>query len=188
MTGVVSLRPVTSADLDLFEIAFATEEGTGPYQWFGFTAALRTRRRFAEDGLLGPDGGVLTVVADGRVVGRVEWFKSTWGRPDTSFCWTVAIGLVPQARGRGLGTEAQRLLVRYLFEHTRVERVQAWTDPRNTAEQRALEKAGFTREGVLRHAQWRGGRWHDQVLYSALRGDAPLRDPSAPDEEETWTD
>ncbi|MFF4102605.1 GNAT family N-acetyltransferase [Streptomyces sp. NPDC001903] len=49
--------------------------------------------------------------------------------------------------------------------------MQAWTDVRNLAEQRALEKAGFTREGVLRGAQWRGGRWHDQVLFSILRGD-----------------
>jgi len=34
---------------------------------------------------------------------------------------------------------------------------------------RALEKAGFEREGVLRQAQWRAGHWHDQVLYSTLR-------------------
>jgi RimJ/RimL family protein N-acetyltransferase len=38
-------------------------------------------------------------------------------------------------------------------------------------EQRALEKAGFTREGVLRQAQWRSGGWHDQVMYSKLRGE-----------------
>ncbi|WP_331742434.1 GNAT family protein [Streptomyces sp. NBC_01006] len=169
-TGGVSLRPVTAEDLDLFETAFAGEDGTGPFQWFGFTAS-RLRRRHAEDGLLGPDGGMLSVLAGRDTVGRVEWFKSTWGRMDTSFCWTLGIGLVPGARGRGFGTQAQRQLARYLFEHTRVERVQAWTDVRNLAEQRALEKAGFTREGVLRGAQWRGGRWHDQVLFSILRGD-----------------
>ena len=37
--------------------------------------------------------------------------------------------------------------------------------------QRALEKAGFTREGVLRKAQWRNGDWHDLVVYSKLRGE-----------------
>ena len=41
----------------------------------------------------------------------------------------------------------------------------------NLAEQRALERAGFTREGVLRHAQFRGGGFHDLVIYSRLRGD-----------------
>ncbi|WP_220447863.1 GNAT family N-acetyltransferase [Nonomuraea diastatica] len=39
------------------------------------------------------------------------------------------------------------------------------------AEQRALEKAGFTREGVLRGSGFRAGRWHDSVLYSMIRAD-----------------
>jgi RimJ/RimL family protein N-acetyltransferase len=84
---------------------------------------------------------------------------------------------VPASRGRGIGTHAQRLLADYLFDHTRAERLQAWTDHGNQAEQRALEKAGFVQEGVLRSAQWRGGRWHDQVLYSMLRDDRPGGDP-----------
>ncbi|MEU0600914.1 GNAT family protein [Streptomyces sp. NPDC006393] len=174
MTSEVSLRPVTPGDLDLFEREFATEDGTGPFQWFGFTPTHRLRARHAEDGLLGPDGGMLTVTAAGAAVGRVEWFASAWGRPGTSSCWTMAVGLFPAARGRGTGTAAQRHLVRYLFAHTRAERVQAFTDHANLAEQRALEKAGFTREGTLRSAQWRAGRWHDQVLYSVLRADTPL--------------
>lgn len=41
----------------------------------------------------------------------------------------------------------------------------------NLPEQRALDKAGFTREGVLRGAQWRLGSWHDMVLFSRLRAD-----------------
>ena len=43
----------------------------------------------------------------------------------------------------------------------------------NLAEQRALERAGFTREGGLRHAQFRDGEFRDLVLYSRLRGDRP---------------
>jgi hypothetical protein len=45
------------------------------------------------------------------------------------------------------------------------------TDVENIAEQRSLEKAGFTREGILRHAQWRAGAHHDLVSYSMLRED-----------------
>jgi hypothetical protein len=41
----------------------------------------------------------------------------------------------------------------------------------NDPEQRALERAGVTREGVLRHAQWRAGGWRDICLYSKLRGE-----------------
>ncbi len=41
----------------------------------------------------------------------------------------------------------------------------------NVAEQKALEKAGYTREGVLRGTQFRRGHWHDLVQYSRLRND-----------------
>jgi RimJ/RimL family protein N-acetyltransferase len=61
------------------------------------------------------------------------------------------------------------LLARYLFANTTVNRIDANTDVTNIAEQRALEKAGFTREGVLRGAQFRDGSFHDMVLYSILR-------------------
>ncbi|MEV4556200.1 GNAT family protein [Kitasatospora sp. NPDC049285] len=169
MPDEITLRPVTADDLDLFEREFSRPEGVGPYQWFGYRAPSGLRRGFAENGLLGPDGGVLSVADAGRTVGRVKWFPGSWGRPDTSACWTLAIGLVPAAQGRGIGTRAQRLLAEYLFDHTRAERLQAWTDCANLAEQRALEKAGFVQEGVLRSAQWRGGRWHDQVIFSMLR-------------------
>lgn len=39
--------------------------------------------------------------------------------------------------------------------------MQAGTELDNTAEQRALEKTGFTREWVLRGYAFRGGRWRD---------------------------
>ena len=66
---------------------------------------------------------------------------------------------------------AQRLLVRYLFAHTTAHRIEASTEADNLAEQRALEKAGFTREGICRAAGWRDGAWRDGVIYSILRTD-----------------
>ena len=51
--------------------------------------------------------------------------------------------------------------------------VQAWTDVVDLAEQRALEKARFVREGVLRSAVWRGGQGKDSVIYSMLRAEWP---------------
>ena len=79
-------------------------------------------------------------------------------------------------RGLGYGTEAQRLLADYLFVNTEVNRVEASTDVQNFAEQRALEKAGFTRDGVLRGAQYRAGGWHDLAVYSILRPAKPSPD------------
>jgi aminoglycoside 6'-N-acetyltransferase len=63
------------------------------------------------------------------------------------------------------------MLADYLFETTRAERVEASTDVENIAERRALERAGFSFEGLLRRAQFRGGTWRDLALYSLVRGE-----------------
>lgn len=80
--------------------------------------------------------------------------------------------LLPSERGRGCGTEAQRLLAAHLFVTIDVQRVQAGTGVENMAEQRALEKAGFVREDVLRSAQFRGATYHDMVSHSRIRTDS----------------
>ena len=56
----------------------------------------------------------------------------------------------------------------------RANRIEATGEITNVAEQRALEKAGFTREGVLRGSTFRHGQWHEQVLYSVLRDEIKL--------------
>lgn len=167
----VRLRPVIESDLDLFENDLASRAGAGEFQWFGHTSMHGVRRAFAESGLLGPRGGTLTIVADDVPVGRVEWFEARYGRPETSTCWTIAIGVLPEKCGRGIGTAAQIALANYLFAHTRVERIQAFTDIRNIAERTALARAGFREEGIVRSGQWRDGAWHDQVLFAIVRGD-----------------
>ena len=169
VTQSVELRPMTEQDLDLWETALGSPDGTGAFQWFGFTSIHEVRRRHAADGLVTPEAGMLAVRHDGETVGRVEWWPWAWGKPATSACWTIAIGLFDGSRGRGIGTAAHVALVAYLFDHTRAERVQAFTDASNVAERRALERSGFELEGVLRRAQWRQGAWHDQALYSMLR-------------------
>ena len=174
----VQLRPVLPMDLDTFDIQFAGPEGPGPYQWFGHTPTVRLRILLAERGLLAGDENMLSITADGELAGRVEWFRKSWGRVETSSCWEIAIGVFADRRGKGIGTQAQRELVDYLFTHTRVERVQVTTDPENTAEQKAVEKAGFQPEGRIRHAQWRAGGWHDQLLYSVLRNEWTTRCPT----------
>lgn len=83
----------------------------------------------------------------------------------------IGIGLLPEHRGRGVGTEAQRQLVGYLFATTTANRLQAGTEVDNLAEQRALERVGFRREGVQRGLHFRAGRWRDGVMYGLLRAD-----------------
>ena len=109
------------------------------------------------------------MTADGQCLGFVNW------RPRlaavAAHYYEIGIALLPEARGHGYGTEAHRLLTRYLFAHTTVHRIQADTETGNVAERRALEKAGFAREGIRRGLGWRDGAWRDGVMYSLLRTD-----------------
>jgi RimJ/RimL family protein N-acetyltransferase len=75
----------------------------------------------------------------------------------------------PEQRGRGYGSGAQRAAAEYLFAHTPVARVEASTEADNVAERRALLRAGFTEEGVLRRAVFRDGSYRDMVMFSMLR-------------------
>jgi len=99
----------------------------------------------------------------------VGWLAIPTG--PTSACWNIGVTILPEFRGKGYGTAAQRLLAEYLFATTTVNRVEAGTDVDNVAEQRALEKARFIREGVRRGSQFRNGQWRDMAMYGRLRDD-----------------
>ena len=129
---------------------------------------------FGEPGEKGPASDVrrmIVVLDDGTPIGSVSWHTVGYGPNLLSRAWNIGITIVPEHRGRGHGTAAQRMLADHLFATTEVNRVEASTDTRNVTEQRSLERAGFRREGILRGAQYRAGEWHDLVLYARLRKD-----------------
>jgi N-acetyltransferase len=77
--------------------------------------------------------------------------------------------LTPAAWGTHINTECKYLLLRYCFETLETIRVQLKTDMRNVRSQRAIERLGAVKEGVLRH-HWimPDGHIRDSVLYSIL--------------------
>ncbi len=124
---------------------------------------------------------IIERIADGRPIGTVGWRRvMVYGPSPSSDAWQIGIELIAAARGTGLGTDAQRLVADYLFAATDLNRVEASTDVANAAEQRALEKAGYAREGVIRRAQFRSGAYHDLAYYSRLRDDDPAPAPPGP--------
>jgi RimJ/RimL family protein N-acetyltransferase len=77
----------------------------------------------------------------------------------------------PAARGRGFGPRAVGLLARHAFESTGLRRVEILTAAGNAASQRVAEKAGFTREGLLRSYFESKGHRDDMVIWSLLPGE-----------------
>jgi RimJ/RimL family protein N-acetyltransferase len=106
------------------------------------------------------------MLLDDRIVGSIGLQESTTRSAVLGY-WCV-----PEVRGRGIATRALRLLTRYGFEELGLERLELTVDPDNVASQRVAEKAGFTREGVLRsHTLHPDGRRRDAILYSRLPAD-----------------
>lgn len=70
--------------------------------------------------------------------------------------------------GRGLATEAARLVVGFGFERLGLTRVFAMVDPQNLASVRVLCKLGMRREGLLRRHEWLAGRLRDVLVYGVL--------------------
>jgi RimJ/RimL family protein N-acetyltransferase len=139
--------------------------------FFGFRSEVETARRFEADGFLGADGGKLVVEEEWHADRDGLLARRGQGPPPGSRSWNLGITFLPEWRGKGLAAPAQRLLCEYLFAATAVERIEAITDVENRPERRALLRAAFTEEGVLRRAQFRGDQWRDMALYSRLRGE-----------------
>ena len=159
----VSLRAQLPEDLPLLT------GGGSPFVDFGPAAPMVEPRPSALDS----NGGLAVVADDGQLAGDVGWSWRKWGPTSASRCPMIGIWLRPEYRGQGIGSAAQAELARLLFAHTQTNRVDAHTEVDNVAEQRALEAAGFSCEGVIRGALWRDGAHRDGCLYSILRAEVP---------------
>ncbi|MBA2476585.1 MAG: GNAT family N-acetyltransferase [Actinobacteria bacterium] len=95
----------------------------------------------------------------------IRWQEAEQGVAEIGY-WTRR-----EARGRGVATRAVRLLAGWVLGELAYERLQLRADTGNVASQRVAERAGFTREGVIRSARThsRDGRRIDFALYSLLR-------------------
>jgi RimJ/RimL family protein N-acetyltransferase len=92
-------------------------------------------------------------------------------RPRGFDYFEVGFYLESSERGKGYGPAALRLLVDRLLRRNRVETIMAGTSSLNIRSQRALEKAGFSREGVWKNTLFRRGKWEDSVIFALYRGE-----------------
>ena len=85
---------------------------------------------------------------------------------------TLGLWLAAEARGRGIGTRAIRLVADWTFATTEVYRIDSFIMVGNERSERMVERAGFRREAVLRGWDMHDGRPVDCVAYARLRDDS----------------
>ena len=106
------------------------------------------------------------ITIDDRAVGSIGAF-----RQGNIHRQTVELGyyLAEEYWGKGIMTEAIRQLCGIIFETTDILRIYAEPFAYNTGSRQALEKAGFTFEGMMKNNAVKNGKVLDMALYSLTR-------------------
>lgn len=169
INGDLVLRTPTAEDIDGFVPAFADPEirEAGNLPNFGredLTATLPHLPALAASGRLLPLAAVDATT--GEIVGGGALHHLDAERAIVEIGYWV----FPSARGRGVGTRIARMLAEHAFS-LGVERVAAYVNVGNVASERVLERAGYTREGVVRSLPRPDGLRVDKTLFSLLRGE-----------------
>lgn len=168
----VWLRGFERADLEAYRAGTNSLESG---RWAGYRAPLSTFNveQWFEDRVVARHGKgeyyfVISPIGTTEFLGTL-WL---WGMDSRLGGLELSIFLAESAGlGRGIGTDAINAALDFAFGSTATERVWLFTLEHNRRAQRAFEKAGFRRDGVIRHIDRVEGEWADAVLMSVLRNE-----------------
>lgn len=144
--------------------------------WFTSAPAPGHAQAYVEKALAGLAAGTMLPFAihektSGDIVGTTRFYDFVPELP------RVAIGYTWYAKRwqkSHLNTACKRLLLKHAFESLQCEAVEFHTDRRNLDSQRAIERLGAQREGVLRaHKRRPDGTLRDTVCYSIIASEWP---------------
>lgn len=165
----ITLRPVRDTDVDQLYAYHVDIDNRGEFFPRGILAEPVFRRRFQETGFWEQDDGMLLIVSPGdEILGHIEFFKTVNYLNEYELSYQI---YAPEQRGKGFTSEAVNLLVRYLFENKRLNRIRLVIDPGNLASRRLAERCGFQHEGTARGAWYHRGKHRDVEIYAILHED-----------------
>jgi RimJ/RimL family protein N-acetyltransferase len=176
---LTSLRPWRDADLGSLVAACQDPEVArwtrvpSPYGDGDGRAYLLTRYDAIQAGAAAPFA-IVDPADDRRLLGSISLMRFDWRSARAE----VGYWLAAEARGRGHATRAVCLICAWGAEALGLERVGLLAATGNAASQRVAERAGFSREAVLRsYMRSRDGRL-DMVAFGLLTGRGDRRTPS----------
>lgn len=108
---------------------------------------------------------VIYECAGWRPIGTTDLFHVNYQNRRADF--GIFIGEA-EARSKGYGTEATRLMLDYAFNALGLRNVGLTVGEWNVAGQRAYTKAGFREYGRRRQCWMMGGRWWDEIAMDCL--------------------
>ena len=172
--GTTALRPWRDADIDAIVRACQDPEiarWTRVPEHYGEVDARAYLLERGASLRAGATAPFAIVASDdlGRLLGSVSILRLAWEH----LRGEVGYWLAADARGAGHATRAVRLACRWAFDGLGLERIDLLAAAGNLPSQRVAERAGFTREALLRaHTRGPQGR-EDMLAYGLFAGDLP---------------
>ncbi|MBP7691160.1 MAG: GNAT family N-acetyltransferase [Anaerolineales bacterium] len=169
----ITLRPVRETDLDQLYRYHVDIDNRGDFFPRGILAQPAFQKQFQETGFWSKDDGMLVMVSPAdEILGHIEFFKTVNYLDEYELSYQV---YTLEQRGKGVATEAVNLLVWYLFESKRVNRIRLVIHPDNLASRRLADKCGFRHEGTARGAWYHKGKHHEVEIYAILHDDVIVK-------------
>ncbi|MFJ8262780.1 GNAT family N-acetyltransferase [Rummeliibacillus sp. NPDC094406] len=171
----VMLKPMEKSDIEgILEVAIYPEI----WRYLSITIeSLTDTQKYVANALANKESGVECpfVIMDPKtktIIGSTKFMDidEKHSRLEIGFTW-----LTPAYWQTAVNTNCKYLLLQYCFEVLKLRRVQIKTDHENKRSQRAIERIGAQREGVLRnHMMRKDGTIRHTVMYSVTNEDWPV--------------
>ena len=160
----ITLKPFTSEDIDDFMVWATDDDVTKYMMWDTYTSRDEAIVFFTN--IVEKHPWFKAICLNGKVIGSITLDK---GKGAHSCKAELGYVVARKYWGKGLATNAIQGAMKTAFEDLNIERIEAYVDPTNIGSQRALEKNGFTQEGLLRNYVIQKGVVKDRFIYSFLK-------------------
>ena len=109
---------------------------------------------------------LLIVSHDDDIIGHIEFFRTVPYLDELELSYHI---YTSEHQGKGVATEAVKLMTGYLFDRRKEKRIRLIIHPDNAGSKRVAQKSGYQYEGIARGAWFHRGRNQDVEVHSLLR-------------------
>jgi len=163
----IYLKPFEMNDIDEGYIQWINDHETTKFLDNPSSKTKEDLQNYAKNVLDDPNYVFFAVIEKktNRHVGNAKIGPINWNHRRTTFGRLLS----KETWGMGYGTEAVKLMVKYIFEELNLNRIVEHSVVDNIAAIRSVEKAGLDREGTIEEYVYSNGRYRDVTIMGLTR-------------------
>lgn len=170
----ITLIPIKPEEKEEF-FKLATKTYGSKYWYDENEKSTLTRRKFFKDwsedyfdSNSPKKGQCFWITAKGEKIGQINYNPIDERNKKVEL--DIIIGM-KDTLGKGYGTDALKVLIKYLFSTYKINKITIEARANNTRAIKAYEKVGFSREGLLREENYFKGKFVDCVRFGIIKKD-----------------